>query len=94
MTILRNMEKLTLLKSLLTDSLVKREGLDLLHLMTMILWIKLYVSKLHFTVSFDSINPCSCVKVNLTKEIMGLVTCMSYLLHHNFGVLCGDMYFK
>lgn len=88
MTTLRNMEKSTLLKSLLTDSLVKREGLDLLHLMTMILWIKLYVSKLHFASSFDSINPCShgnCVKLNLNhsnckaklKKIMGLVMCMN-----------------
>lgn len=71
----RNMEKSTLLKSLLTDSLVKREGLDLLHLMTMILWIKLYVS--NFTLYFDSINSCSlggCVKLNL--QILGLVMCL------------------
>lgn len=68
MTTSRNMEKLTLLKSLLTDSLVKREGLDLLHLMTMILWIKLYVSNLHLAALFDSIDAYShgtCVKLNL-----------------------------
>lgn len=68
MTTLRNMEKLTLLKSLLTDSLVKREGLDLLHLMTMILWIKLYVSNLHLAALFDNVDAYShgtCVKLNL-----------------------------
>lgn len=67
MTTLRNMEKLTLLKSLLTDSLVKREGLDLLHLMTMILWIKSYVSNLHVTVPSDNTNAYShgnCMKLN------------------------------
>lgn len=81
MTTSRNMEKLTLLKSLLTDSLVKREGLDLLHLMTMILWIKSYVSKLNFTLSFDSINPCSdFVKLNLRET--GMLRC-------RFGELCG-----
>lgn len=66
-TTLRNMEKLTLLKSLLTDSLVKREGLDLLHLMTMILWIKSYVSNLHVTVPSDNTNAYShgnCMKLN------------------------------
>lgn len=75
MTTLRNMEKSTLLKSLLTDSLVKREGLDLLHLMTMILWIKLYVS--NFSLFLDSIDSSSlggCVDLNL--QITGLVTCL------------------
>lgn len=87
MTTLRSMEKSTLLKSLLTDSLVKREGLDLLPLMTMILWIKLYVS--NFTPSLD-IQPQYKAKFrDYGISYVPVLFATSYV-----AGLCGNMYFK